>query len=159
MNLSKNDKEKYGAEFNQHILEQYKLYVEMADRISARRMHANSFFVGINTALMAAFTVSFKSNTQQLETVWFIPLSAAIIFCFVWWRIITSYRQLNSGKFKVIHAIEQFLPIAPYDSEWIALGAGKNTKLYKPFTHVESWVPVCFAVLYILMGIYITVAH
>ncbi len=34
------NKEKY----HEHILEQYKLYVEMADRISARRNMANVFF-------------------------------------------------------------------------------------------------------------------
>jgi hypothetical protein len=27
-----------------HLLEQYKLYLEMADRISSRRQSANSFF-------------------------------------------------------------------------------------------------------------------
>ena len=42
--------EKYQAA----ILEQYKLYVEMADRISNRRGLTNTFFLTINTAI---FTV------------------------------------------------------------------------------------------------------
>ncbi len=32
------------------LLEQYKLYVEMADRVSARRALANTFFLTLNTA-------------------------------------------------------------------------------------------------------------
>ena len=32
------------------LLEQYKIYVEMADRISARRGLANTFFLTLNTA-------------------------------------------------------------------------------------------------------------
>src|SRR5256885_4461010 len=35
------------------FLEQYKLYVEMADRISSRRLTANSFFLTINSAIIA----------------------------------------------------------------------------------------------------------
>ena len=35
------------------LLEQYKLYVEMADRISSRRQISNSFFLSINTAIVA----------------------------------------------------------------------------------------------------------
>ncbi len=55
MNLIRQSKENYGGEFNQHLFEQYKLYVKMADRISARRMLANSFFVGVHTALILSF--------------------------------------------------------------------------------------------------------
>ena len=36
------------------ILEQYKIYVEMADRISARRSLTNTFFLTLNTAIFAA---------------------------------------------------------------------------------------------------------
>jgi hypothetical protein len=36
-----------------HLLEQYKLYIEMADRISSRRQSANSFFLSLNTTLVA----------------------------------------------------------------------------------------------------------
>ena len=35
------------------MFEQYKLYVEMADRISQRRMNANTFFISVNTLLCA----------------------------------------------------------------------------------------------------------
>lgn len=60
LNLRRQSKEAYGSEFEKHLFEQYKLYVEMADRISARRMLANSFFVGVHTALITAFTVLLK---------------------------------------------------------------------------------------------------
>ena len=36
------------------LLEQYKLYVEMADRVSARRGLTNSFFLTLNTSVVAA---------------------------------------------------------------------------------------------------------
>lgn len=151
--LLRQPKDVYGAEFEKHLFEQYKLYVEMADRISARRMMANSFFVGVHTALITAFTVLFKENVLFSSLLGFSPFFAVLLLCFVWWRIVYSYRQLNSGKFKVIHALEQMLPTAPYDAEWVALGEGKDKKLYLPLTHVENWVPVCFGALYIFLAV------
>ena len=54
----------------EHALEQYKLYVEMADRISARRQTANSFFLSVNTAIVALLgylrTVQETSGVGQL---------------------------------------------------------------------------------------------
>lgn len=153
LSLFRRSKEAYGAEYEKHLFEQYKLYVEMADRVSARRMLANSFFVGVHTALITAFTVLLKENILPRSFLGYVPFAAVILLCFVWWRIVYSYRQLNSGKFKVIQALEQELPSAPYDAEWIALGKGKTPKLYRPLTHVENWVPLCFGLLYLLLVI------
>lgn len=150
--LDRQPKDTYGVEYEKHLFEQYKLYVEMADRISARRMLANSFFVGAHTALITAFTVLLKEGILQRSFIGYAPFIAVILLCFVWWRIVSSYHQLNSGKFKVVHALESRLPIAPYDAEWVALGGGKNPKLYRPLTHVENWVPLCFALLYFLLA-------
>jgi len=153
LKLLRQKKEVYGAEFEKHRYKQYKLYVEMADRVSARRMLANSFFVGLHTALITAFTVLLKEKVLLPTLVGLTPFIAVILLCFVWWRVVHSYRQLNSVKFKVVHALEQMLPVAPYDAEWDALGGGKDRKLYLPLTHIENWVPVCFAVLYVLLAI------
>ena len=152
LNLLRQSKEAYGAEYEKHLFEQYKLYVEMADRISARRMLANSYFVGVHTALITAFTVLLKEKVLQSTILGLAPFIAALLLCFVWWRVVHSYRQLNSGKFNVVHALEQMLPVAPFDEEWVALGAGKNRKLYLTLTHVENWTPICFGVLYVLLA-------
>ena len=80
-----------------------------------------------------------------------IVRAAAAYLCFVWWRIVQSYRQLNSGKYDVILAIEALLPLAPYATEWEALGRGEDPKRYLPLTHVENWVPKLFGLLYLLL--------
>jgi hypothetical protein len=152
VSLDSQSKGNYGPEYEKHLFEQYKLYVEMADRISARRMLANSFFVSVHTALITAFTILLKEGILQRSIVGYAPFIAVVLLCFVWWRIVVSYRQLNSGKFKVVHALEGRLPVAPYYAEWVALGNGKNPKLYRPLTHVENWVPLCFLLLYLLLA-------
>ncbi|CAD7855405.1 MAG: hypothetical protein [Olavius algarvensis Gamma 1 endosymbiont] len=66
----------------------------------------------------------------------------------MWYRLVRSYRDLNSTKYKVIHEIEKSLPISPYDAEWEAVGRGEDPKLYSPFTHIEVFIPWVFIVLY-----------
>ena len=140
----------YGSLYSQHLFEQYKLAVEMADRVSARRMQANTFFLGVNTGLLTVFASLAKDKViTGLSGV--LPIIALIVLCFVWWRIVRSYRQLNSGKYNVILQMEALLPTAPYAAEWLALGEGRDPKLYLPLTHVENWVPRLFGALYLLL--------
>ena len=142
----------YGPEYKQHLLEQYKLYVEMADRISARRQTANSFFLSINTVLIAFIGIVADRQVTDLHLPWVIVVSVAgLSLCYAWYRLIRSYKDINTVKFKVIHAIEAKLPSAPFDAEWKALGEGENRKLHIPFTHVETYIPMIFALLYIAL--------
>jgi hypothetical protein len=139
----------YGDLFRQHLFDQYKLAVEMADRVSARRMQANTFFLAVNTGL-TVFASLVKDKVLSGFT-GALPMVALLVLCFVWWRIVQSYRQLNSGKYQVILAIEARLPLAPYAAEWEVLGRGMDPKLYLPLTHVENWVPRLFGLLYLLL--------
>ncbi len=141
------DKAAYGASYEAHCLEIYKLYVTMADNISVRRQSANSFFLAVNTAIIGV--VGYVGGTSGNWN-WAVSL-AGLILCYAWYRLIRSYKDINSGKFKVIHEIEKELPLLPYDAEWEALGRGKDPSLYLPFTHIEIWVPGIFGALHAIV--------
>ena len=64
-----------------------------------------------------------------------------------------SYAQHNGGKFAVIERLEQRLPAALFRAEWVALGEGKDPKVYKPFTTTEQGVSKIFIVVYALTAI------
>jgi len=145
--LIANDKDGYGESYQAHSLEIYKLYVQMADNISARRQSANSFFLAVNTAIIGI--VGYVGGPSGKWN-WIISL-AGLVLCYAWYRLIRSYKDINSGKFKVVHEIEKELPLSPYDAEWEALGRGKNSKLYLPFTHIEIWVPAIFGALHAIV--------
>ena len=135
-----------------HIMEQYKLYVELADRISSRRNLANTFFLSVHTFLIGALGYVLAHEVDiKPEWILAIPLVAAQALCYTWYRLVKSYRQLNTGKFKVIGEFETKLPASPWqNAEWKALGEGKDPSLYRPLTDVENWVPVTFSILYLL---------
>lgn len=134
----------------------------MADKISERRQSANSFFLTVNTALIAFLGLVASPDVGSDAGVaaspplpWVLVVSAAgVVLCYTWYRLVRSYKGLNSGKFKVIHAIESRLPASPYDAEWEAVGRGENRKLYLPFTHIEIYIPWVFAALYILLALW-----
>ena len=135
------------SQYEDHLLEQYKLYVEMADRISARRQSANSFFLSVNTALVAIVSYVTASGAQVSGLSWVVP-AAGVALSYMWYRLVRSYKDLNTGKFKVVHEMEKRLPINPYDAEWEALGEGKDKSRYLPFTHIERAVPWVFLALH-----------
>ena len=143
----------YGESHRDHTLEIYKTYLEMADRVSARREKANAFFLATNTALIALLAKdAFGDATASPRVLEVLVPIAAIVLCYLWYRIIRSYRDLNSAKFKVVHAIERLLPLRPYDAEWESVDRGKNPKLYLPFTHVEMLVPWLFMGFHALLA-------
>ncbi|MBP7615288.1 MAG: hypothetical protein KA756_06515, partial [Steroidobacteraceae bacterium] len=68
----------YGADFRLHALREYELYVEMADRVSNRRMLANSFFVGMNTAVVGALAIALKEGLIQSRTLVVAPATTSV---------------------------------------------------------------------------------
>lgn len=132
------------------IFEQYRLYVEMADRVSARRALANTFFLSLNTAVLVIIGVFWRDPPAAPPCLLAIPLVLLLGLCLAWFWVVRSYRQLNTAKYAVIGAMEQRLPASPYwRAEWNALGKGKDKARYWPMTHVEQWVPMIYAAAYL----------
>lgn len=142
------------------IVAQYELYVEMADRISARRQTANNFFLSISSALVGVggLSVSRGGLSMPLTYIWASAVSGVFV-SLLWWRLITSYRDLNSAKFKVVHEMETLLPVKPYHAEWAEVGGGKVSKLYLPVTHAERIVPIGFGILHLVLAVIVSIAR
>lgn len=140
------------AELPDAYLELYKLAVEMADRISARRGVANSFFLTANTGVVALL------GTQDVR--WYLA-AAGIVFSVTWWALLKSYRELNSAKFEIILAMEQRLPVRVYGDEWDRLRSEpvrpslRRDRLrswlaqYRELGRVERVMPWIFALIYL----------
>jgi hypothetical protein len=134
-------------------LELYKLAVEMADRVSARRALANTFFLTINTGLAALL------GGKDLR--WYVA-AAGIVFAIAWWWLLQSYRKLNRAKFEVINEIERRLPLGLFTAEWGRLESAKAPRRLWPPSALRAWVrgyhelgtvervvPVAFAAIYV----------
>lgn len=132
------------------IMEIYKVYLHMADRISDRRQSANSYFLTINTVIVGLVSyMSFGAGTINNSHLFYSFISVAgMVICYSWYRLIRSYKDMNSGKFKIVHEIEKLLPLSPFDDEWEILGRGKDKNKYLPFTKIEMRIPWIFFTLH-----------
>lgn len=139
------------ANAEQCLFEQYKLYVEMTDRISQRRTSANSFFITTNAALITIASWFQDDFGKYLYVVSVIGIVVALF----WFYTIRSYGQLNSVKFEVIHTIEKHLPMNLFSYEWKHLGDGKSYKKYWPLSHIERIIPFVFIVLYLALSLFV----
>ena len=79
--------EKYQA----HLLDQYKLYVEMADRISARRQTANSYFLTVNTGLVGL--IGYVTTKETSDYLWLLA-GAGIALSYLWYRLIRDRKSV-----------------------------------------------------------------
>jgi hypothetical protein len=154
--------------------ELYKLAVEMADRISARRGIANTFFLTINTGLGSLLALLKPTSCTASAVVclgdpWTIMFGSSIglVLCLVWFFTLRSYRRLNAAKFSVILKLEQSLPVRLFGNEWDELkkkapvGVTQPSELrerwvklkdqYTELTNLEAIVPVLFGLIYLAL--------
>ena len=141
-NYPRNDK------WQSHLLDQYKLYVEMADRISQRRATANTYFLSLNSAILGF--VGYLSVKDSGEYSWLLA-SGGVALSWLWRMLITSYSNISAAKFAIIHRIEKRLAIRPYEAEWEAMGRGSSPELYRHLGRMERGVPLVFIALHLVV--------
>jgi hypothetical protein len=165
------------------VLELYKTAVEMADRTSARRAGANSFFLTLNTALAAVVGIVSSArkppphgNLPTFDAYGLVLTAiAGIVLSLTWRALLKYYRRLNAAKFDVINGLEKRLPAQPYTDEWNILHpdepvGGDVSSLpfwrivkrlqrwrrdtkFREATVVEQVVPLVFVVIYLALAI------
>ena len=143
----------YGDRHREHLFEQYKLYVDSADRISQRRSSTNSFLLTVNASLVTLYGLTTPLKPSGAAAWHLLVPFAGILVCIAWVSLVENYRNLNSVKFKVIHELENQLPASLYAYEWQLLEQGEGN-VYKPVTHIEQWIPVIFILLYVGLVLY-----
>lgn len=145
----------YGGAFQADLLEQYKLYVQSVENVSARRVASSRYLLTLNAALVALYGLQSANFGQDYWTL-LIPV-IGIPVSLLWYLIIKSHADLNRVKFDVIHEFEQHLPTAMYKYEWKLAEEGQG-KAYRAVTTIERWIPILFGVLHAVLAIMIILA-
>lgn len=139
------------------LLELYKMAVEMADRVSARRGAANAFFITVQSALTTAIALVLPAAVGKVPILGILVTSGVgILLAATWLLQLRSYRDLNTAKFQVIQDIEKRLSAQPFADEWQTL-KGDRVKSwrgrYAELGFSERVVPVIFIVLYGVLAV------
>ena len=109
-----------------YCLEQYRIYLHIFNSTSDRSQKANEFFLGLNAAIIGILGYVETKVLPHGNLIFMLIPFVGISISYSWYKIINSYSQLNRAKFKVIHALEQKLPIALFVTEWNVLGKCKD---------------------------------
>ena len=139
----------------QELLEIYKLHAELADSVSKQRGTANRFYMLVLSGLAVLFS-AFLQRPNGVLLGWLMVGFGlfGMLLASAWYIVIRSYRQLNSGKFKALHELEEKLTYPFFKREWDLLAEGREQKTYWRLTVVETFVPiiffVCFAALLVI---------
>lgn len=131
-------------------LELYRLAVEMADRISARRTVANTYFLTIHTLFFGAIGFSRMGQSDGPRMLWILPV-AGFVMCFIWWALLRSYRDLNKAKFDVITQMEKRMAVSLFANEWESLRKDPVSRWrgrYAELGTIERFVPAIFGLIY-----------
>lgn len=151
-----NDTEAYNNEvYHQLLIEQYKVYVEMADRVNARRSLAHTFFMTFHAVILGILGLTL-SHEQTIYRVGFLlfPLLGLLVMCYGWWCLVQYFRRTMRAKTLVIAELEKRLPSSP---SWLAerKAMGRENP-YGPLKRMEVILPIIFALLYIFSFVYAT---
>ena len=153
--LISHSQESYGESFKSDLLEQYKLYVQSAENVSARRVASNRYLLSLNAALVALYGLQSANFGQGYWTL-LLPVMGIVVSA-LWYLIIKAHSDLNRIKFRVIHEFEQHLPAAMYKHEWSLAEDGRG-KAYRAITTIERGMHILFGVLHVVLAVMIILA-
>jgi hypothetical protein len=135
------------------IFDLYKLYVETAEKVSDRRLSANTWMLSVNTALVGLYAFLEKGKDIIVSSerhIWLLAIPfTGLIISLAWLSLLVSYRNLNQAKFHIIHEIEKVLSYRLFFLEEKKLKEVKHWGL----SNIERFIPIAFFVLYLIIAV------
>ncbi len=143
------------------LMDLYRLAVEMADRVSERRAGANTYFVSVQSAIVAALAFLASREPAAPTGLLIAVCGVGLLAAGVWFVLLRSYRELNRVKFTVILALEKRLPAQIYTDEWELVSRTRTRgwrSRYAEFGAIERVAPLLFAALDLAVAVYLLVS-
>ena len=145
----------YGEKYRDHLLEQYKIWVEIVDRAIQRKEQANRLFITLITALIAASSFAIGSWPDALVEK-LIPLMVAliailgIVLGFAWFVTLQALERQIQAKLATIRKMELALPFPFYSVE--ISERNKIGRIWDFKLPVPDWLlPLIVIVLFFLL--------
>jgi hypothetical protein len=135
------------------VIEQWKFYGQSTQQVSNRRLKNNRFYLRLLIALLGVVGIGDALGFITPIGIFFIG-GIGLPFCVLWTFHILSYKQLNSGKYRVLWQMAEDLSYSPFQMEWDRLKQGNQPDVYIKHTTVEVWWPRVFGFFYAILFLY-----
>ena len=152
-------KEEYGDYYENHLMDEYKLFVEMADRIRTSRIQTSKYYLSLLTGLTTIYSIFFKDKLLSMNALSGIVIAVmALGLTILWFAHLMSYKQLSIGKFTILREMEKSIPFPYYTEEFKVLQKEREKDKFATYlTSIEIVIPFIFAIPYALLLIYFLV--
>ena len=144
----------YGDKYRDHLLEQYKQSVEMADRLGQRKEQTSRLYVTLMTALIAASSFAIASWPEKYVEKFSPELPGivgiiGIVLGLAWFTTLQALERQIQAKTETIREIELGLPFPLHSVEIIKrnrIGPIHNFKLPIP----DLLLPFIFTMVFLI---------
>jgi len=162
--------------------DEFKLYYESTEKVTDRRLSANTWNYSICIAIIIAIAGIVKWSAGNIA-LFYVSLIAvlmlsimAILFCSLWLGQITDFKYLNNAKFKLLNEMapliefsvdhpNQITSFCPFEKEWktleevkAAVEIGQRKIVALKSSNIEYFIPQAFRVLFFLISIAVLLA-
>ncbi len=120
--------------------EQYRMFVESAEKNSERRINQNNIYLTFSLALF-----SFISITNLNILPFYVLCILGIIISIIWFFTIDNYSKRNKVKFDIINEYEK-----ENDLNWF-IEEQKRISVLTNLSLLEKLLPIAFIVIYSIM--------
>ena len=162
--------------------EEFKLYYESTEKVTERRLSANTWNYSICIAIIVAIAaiVKWSTGTQPFFYVGLIAVLLlcvmAILFCSLWLGQIVDFKYLNNAKFKVLNDMapdiefdishpNQIKSFTPFEKEWrgledakAAVEIGQRKIVALKSSNIEYFIPQAFRFIFAILSLAVVVA-
>ena len=143
-----------------HLLEQYKAYLEDIGRIGERYESSKNFYITVISALFTFLALAGKEGgifTLDKPFLWLVA-GFGVGLCTIWIAHTHSVTVLFRFKFKILAEIEQEAKLHPaieHESLWLSKPCSRPADLqdlkFTPVTPINIRVAVLFIILFIAL--------
>ena len=118
--------------------ENYKIFVESAEKISEKRANLNNIYLTFSLALFSFISVS------KLNQVYFYILNIlGILMSIIWFITIDNYSKRNKVKYEIINEYENKNKLKWFSEE------EKRISVLTNLTFLEKLLPIAFIIIYL----------
>lgn len=153
--------------------EEFKLYYESAERVTERRLSANTWNYSLCVAIVVAVAVTINWTVSHqpffyVGLVGVIVLCAmAALFCSLWMGQIDDFKLLNNAKFKVLNQMAPHIEFdiarpgsaksfCPFEKEWqvlqdvkAAVAISQHKIVALKSSNIEYFIPKAFRIVFL----------
>lgn len=120
--------------------EQYKIFIESAEKMSEKRINQNNIYLTFSLALLSFVSVS------KLDKIFFyIICILGILISMVWFVTIDNYSKRNKVKYQIINEYENNNKLKWFNEE------NKRISILTNLTLLEKTLPITFIIIYLII--------